>query len=46
MQIVSIGDNMHGVSDLVFLENKKKKYIKMSSAEIFSKSAKRKPFQS
>ena len=31
MQIVSLGDNLHEVSDLIFLE----KYFKMSSAEIF-----------
>ena len=39
MRIVSIGDNLHELSNEVFLENKKNNN-KMSSAEIFTQSAK------
>ena len=39
MQIVSIGDNLHEMSNLVFWE-KLEKYFKMSSAENFTQSAK------
>ena len=38
MQIVSIGDNLHEMSNSVFWENKKK--INMLSAENFTQSAK------
>ena len=40
MQIVSNGDNLHGLSNPVFWENIKKKYFKMLSAEIFTQHAK------
>ena len=40
MQTVSIGDSLHEISNLVFLENSEKKKIKMSSAENFTQSAK------
>ena len=40
MQIVSLGDNLHELSNPVFEKNKKK-YFKMSSAENFTQSAKR-----
>ena len=36
MQIVSLGDNLHEMSDPIFWE----KYFKMSSAEIFTQHAK------
>ena len=39
MQIVSLGDNLHEMSNPVFWE-KYKKYFKMSSAENFTQSAK------
>ena len=39
MQIVSIGDSFHEISNPVFWE-KQKKYFKMSSAENFTKRAK------
>ena len=39
MQIVSTGDNLHEMSNPVFL-GKKEKHFKMSSAEIFTQSAK------
>ena len=39
MQIVSIGDNLHEMSNPVFWENKKK-YFQMSSAEKFIQNAK------
>ena len=37
MQNVSYGDNLHEMSNLIFLKKKKKyrKYIKMSPAEIY-----------
>ena len=38
MQIISIGDNLH--ENPVFWENKKKKYVNMSSSENFTDSAK------
>ena len=41
MQIVSNGDNLHGMSNPVFWEKGTKIYFKMSSAEKFSQSAKR-----
>ena len=40
MQIVSLGDNLHEMSNSVFWE-KYEKYFKMSSAENFTQSAKR-----
>ena len=40
MQIVSIGDNLHEMSNLFFCKIQAK-YFKMLSAEIFSQSAKR-----
>ena len=40
MQIVSLGDNLHEMSNPVFWE-KYGKYFKMSSAENFTQSAKR-----
>ena len=39
MQIVSIGDNLHKISNLVFWENKKK-YFSMLSSENFTQSTK------
>ena len=39
MQIVSLGDNLHEMSNPVFWE-KKEKYFKMSSAANFTQSAK------
>ena len=39
MQIVSLGDNLHEMSNPVFWENKKK-YFKMLFAESFTQSAK------
>ena len=39
MQIVSIGDNLHEMSNPVFCE-KQEKYQKMSSAENFTQNAK------
>ena len=39
MQIISYGDNLHEMSKPVFWE-KKEKYFKLSSAEIFTQSAK------
>ena len=41
MQIVSIGDKLHETSTPVFLENNKKEYFNLSSAENFYQSAKR-----
>ena len=40
MQIVSLGDNLHEMSNPVFWE-KYEKYFKMPSAENFTQSAKR-----
>ena len=40
MQIVSDGDNLHGMSNYVFW-GEKEKYFKLSSAENFPESAKR-----
>ena len=40
MQIISSGDNLHELSNLVFWENRKK-YFKISYAEKFNQSAKR-----
>ena len=40
MQIVSLGDNLHEMSNSVFWE-KYEKYFKMLSAENFTQSAKR-----
>ena len=39
MQIVSFGDNLHEVSNPIFLE-KQENYFKLSSAEIFTQHAK------
>ena len=39
MQIVSIGDNLHEMSNQ-FSKKNKEKYFKMLSAEIFTQSAK------
>ena len=39
MQIVSYGDNLHGMSNPVFWE-KYEKYFRLSSAEIFTQNAK------
>ena len=33
MQIVSLGDTLHEVSDPIFKQKSEKKYFKMSSAE-------------
>ena len=41
MQIVSNGDNLHEVSKLFFFQEKWENCLKMSSAEIFTQSAKR-----
>ena len=38
MQIVSLGDNLHEVSNPIFKE-KSEKYFKMSSSEIFTQQA-------
>ena len=38
MQMVSLGDKLHGVSILFSMKNKK--YFKMSSAQIFTRHAK------
>ena len=35
MQIVSVGDNLHEMSNPIFSEKKKKKYFKLSSADVF-----------
>ena len=41
MQILSIGDNLHEMSNPVFWEKIRKKKIEMSSAENITQSAKR-----
>ena len=40
MQSISLGDNLHEMSNPIFSEKKKEKYFKMSSAEIFTQHAK------
>ena len=44
MQIILQGDNLHEMLKSIFWKKKKEKYFNMSSAEIFTKSAKRKGF--
>ena len=41
MRIVSNGDNLYEMSEPVSWEKNTKKYVKMSSAEIFTQNAKR-----